>query len=207
MGAAGLIILSTGHGPLSGCNITPCCSALAGHANSVQKISSKEKQIPCRRLEPGVAPRARRCEATFLLLSLQAAQGSLLRGFATYPSPGGPHRGSDRHVLNPVYVCPQCGCCCGWIVKRFAHPEVQQYCRVSATQEQHTGHGPDATLPQHARRGAISSDCRDWIKELVLEGFPQAEVIKRVRIKVQEAFAADPYFDGGLEVCTVNFGS
>ena len=96
----------------------------------------------------------------------------------------------------------QCGCCCGWTVKRFASREVQQYCKVSSTQMEHTGHGLDAELPQHTRRGAISSDCRQWILECVQAGHPQAEVIKKVRVQVQTAFADDPDVLGGLKVCT-----
>ena len=98
----------------------------------------------------------------------------------------------------------QCGCGCGWTVKRFAQPELQQYCRVSATQQEHTGHGQDAEIPQHARRGAISSDCRLWIEEMVLAGFPQDKVINRVQTQVQMAFADDPSVDGGLKVCLLS---
>lgn len=137
---------------------------------------------------------------------LQAAQGLVPRGFATYPIPGGLPRGFRGQQFT-ASVCVQCGCCCGWTVKRFAHPDLQQYCRVSATQEEHADHGSTAKLPQHARRGALSSDARDWIEELVLAGFPQAEVIRRVRAKVQEAFADDPYVDGGLKVCMLRINS
>ena len=98
-------------------------------------------------------------------------------------------------------MCLQCGCVCGWTTKRYALPELQKYCRVSTTQEQHTGHGPDAKLPRLMRRGTISSDCRGWIADLVLVGLSNDEVIKRVRAQVQKAFADDPWVDGGLEVC------
>ena len=96
----------------------------------------------------------------------------------------------------------QCGCKCGWTVKRFAHRDLHRYCKVSTTCQEHKGHGSDAVLPKLTHRGRISSDCRGMIDELNYQGIPQDKIIQRVRVQVQAAFVDDPYVDGGLEMCT-----
>ena len=98
-------------------------------------------------------------------------------------------------------VCLQCGCTCNWTIRRFALPELQKYCKVSTSQEQHTGHGPDAEQPQLTRRGCLSTECKEWIEDLALTGLPNHDVLERVRTQVEHAFADDPTVEGGLQVC------
>ena len=64
VGAASSTLKCGSSMPRSGCSKytpTPCWSVLAGHANLVQRISRQQRQISCRRPEPGSVPQARRC--------------------------------------------------------------------------------------------------------------------------------------------------
>lgn len=103
-------------------------------------------------------------------------------------------------IVFKILVWLQCGCRCGWTIKRYARTDLRRFCRVSTTQQEHEGHGANAPLPHLTRRGCISDGCRKWAVELVLAGFSRDEILKRLRAWVEAEFADDTSVLGGRKV-------
>ena len=64
----------------------------------------------------------------------------------------------------------QVGCKQNWVIKRFMTADLQKYYRVSSTQLEHAGHGPDAEHPVHQRRGYLSQRVHELMAELLAQG-------------------------------------